>query len=203
MKNSTHRQTIKRVSLDRWFSTVRQSIMCSTSARPMIPPTAGLALASGRSCLVNKEPICNSKEIRQSRNWMGMWKHFEHEKYSQSYLAVIYHRNLSLTNTKFSRSVVLWPIACSSLSVSLDDQKSGWATRGVWETKGERRPTWPTVDTIFLWNILGKGTKFEYYDLKTYDVRKDSNQCSPSLNYRVNDARVKNPLGYGWMHRLI
>ena len=146
MKNSTHRHAINRVSLDSGFSTVLQSITCSTSARPMIPPTAGLAPASGRSCLVNKEPICNSKEIRQWRNWMGMWKHFKHEKYSQSYLAVIYHRNLNLTNNKFSRSVVLWPIACSSLSVSLDDQKSGWATRGVWETNAGPRDQQLTHD---------------------------------------------------------
>ena len=65
MKNSTHRQAINRVSLDRGFSTVRQSITCSTSARPMISPTAGPAPASGRSCLVNKEAICKSREIRQ------------------------------------------------------------------------------------------------------------------------------------------
>ena len=65
MKNSTHRQAINRVSLEKGFSIVRQSITCSTSARPMISPTVGPAPASGRSFLVNKEPICKSRENRQ------------------------------------------------------------------------------------------------------------------------------------------
>ena len=76
MRNNTHKQTINRVSLMRGFSIVRQSITCSTSARPMIPPTAGPAPASGQLCLVNKEPICKLREIRQLENWLGTRKHF-------------------------------------------------------------------------------------------------------------------------------
>ena len=70
MENRVNRQTINRASLGSGFPTVRQSITCSTSARPMIPTTAGPAPASGQSCLVNKEPICKSREIRQrDNNW--------------------------------------------------------------------------------------------------------------------------------------
>ena len=41
-----------------------------------------------------------------------------------------------------------WKIACSRLSVSGDDRKSGWATSGVWESKGEALPPFLLLDPV-------------------------------------------------------
>ena len=68
MENRVNRQRINRASLGSGLSNVRHRITCSTSARPVIPAAAGPAPASGQSFLVNKEPICKSREIRQRDN---------------------------------------------------------------------------------------------------------------------------------------